>query len=107
MNKYLQIDKNDNVAVALCDMKKGETFEYAGKTYSLENDIPAGHKFALRDIEKGENAVKYGFPIGHAVSNIKRGEWVHTHNVKTNLEGLLDYKYTPVPVEDIKPHKAQ
>lgn len=106
MNKYLQIDKNDNVAVALCDMKKGETFEYAGKTYSLENDIPAGHKFALRDIAKGENAVKYGFPIGHAVSDIKRGEWVHTHNVKTNLEGLLDYKYTPVPVEDIKPHKA-
>ena len=95
MNKYLQIDKNDNVAVALHDMKKGEQFEYGGEKYLLAEDIAAGHKFALKNIAEGENAVKYGFPIGHAIKDIKRGEWVHTHNIKTNLEGLLEYKYTP------------
>ena len=74
---------------------------------NVEINLENGHKYALCDIKNGENIIKYGFPIGHAVSNIKRGEWVHTNNVKTNIEGLIDYKYTPVPVEDIKPHKAQ
>lgn len=106
MNKYLQIDKNDNVAVALADMKKGESFEYSGVTYSLKQDICGGHKFALKDIAEGENVVKYGFAIGHALNAIKCGEWVHTHNVKTNLEGLLDYKYEPVPTAELTPCKA-
>ena len=106
MNKYLQIDKNDNVAVALHDMKKGEQFEYGGEKYSLAEDIAAGHKFALKNIAEGENAVKYGFPIGHAVKDIKRGEWVHTHNIKTNLEGLLEYKYTPSETEKTIGRKA-
>lgn len=106
MNKYLQIDKNDNVAVALNDMKAGESFEYSGETYLLAEDIPGGHKLALKEISDGENVIKYGFPIGHATKTIKRGEWVHTHNVKTNLEGLLDYKYTPVPVAAVEPFKA-
>ena len=106
MNKYLQIDKNDNVAVALHDMKKGEGFEFNGGKYVLAEDIGQGHKFALCDIAEGENAVKYGFPIGHAIKNIKCGEWVHTHNVKTNLEGLLEYKYTPSEVKKTEPRKA-
>ena len=65
-----------------------------------------GHKVALRDIKKGENIIKYGYPIGHALEDIKQGEHVHTHNIKTNLSGVLDYKYephlTPPPVSDEK-----
>ncbi len=106
MNKYLQIEKNDNVAVALHPMQKGDAFEFNGNTYVLSEDIGAGHKFALCDIAEGENAVKYGFAIGHATRDIKCGEWVHTHNVKTNLEGLLEYKYEPTPVADVEPRKA-
>ncbi len=106
MNKYLQIEKNDNVAVALHPMQKGDAFEFNGNTYALSEDIGAGHKFALCDIAEGENAVKYGFAIGHATRDIKCGEWVHTHNVKTNLEGLLEYKYEPTPVADVEPRKA-
>ncbi len=96
MKKYLQIDKNDNVAVCLHDMKCGECFEYEGRTLELKEDVMRGHKFALRDIRSGENVIKYGFAIGHATTDVKVGEWIHTHNVKTNLEGLLDYKYEPV-----------
>lgn len=64
---------------------------------TLREDIPAGHKFALCDIAENENVVKYGFPIGHATQPIPAGSWVHTHNVKTNLSGLLEYSYHPHP----------
>lgn len=55
-----------------------------------------GHKTAIRDIKKGENIIKYGYPIGHALEDIKAGEHVHTHNIQTNLSGILEYKYEPV-----------
>lgn len=77
----LKIHKNDNVAVMLDGDKRG-------------------HKVALRDIRAGEDIVKYGYPIGHAVEDIKEGGHVHTHNIKTNLSGLLEYKYEPVKVEE-------
>lgn len=52
-----------------------------------------GHKYALYDIKTGENIIKYGSPIGHATCDIKKGEHVHTHNLKTNLSGNLEYTY--------------
>lgn len=58
-------------------------------------DIESGHKYALADIAEGENVVKYGFPIGHATQPIKKGEHVHTHNLKTNLKDKLSYTYQP------------
>ena len=58
-----------------------------------------GHKYALRKINSGETIIKYGFPIGHATCDIEIGEHVHTHNVKTNLEGRLEYTYSPVDCE--------
>ena len=54
-----------------------------------------GHKYALCPIKAGENVIKYGSPIGHATSDIAVGEHVHTHNVKTNLCGNLEYTYAP------------
>lgn len=74
--KEIKINEKDNVAV------------------QLEGELN-GHKVALRDIKKGENVIKYGYPIGHALEDIKAGEHVHTHNIKTNLSGVLEYKYEP------------
>lgn len=91
--KTIKIAARDNVAVALEALSSGETHQ--GVT--LREDIPAGHKFALCDIPQGENVVKYAFPIGHATQPIAAGSWVHTHNVKTNLSGLLEYAYHPHP----------
>ena len=54
--------------------------------------IPAGHKFALRDIAVGEDIIKYGNPIGHATRDIRKGELVDHHNIATNLSGTLDYE---------------
>ena len=89
--KSIQIHPQDNVLVALSPLEKGETLQ--GVT-ALEN-VPQGHKMALRDIRAGENVIKYGFPIGHALQDIPAGSWVHTHNVKTNLAGEMDYTYQP------------
>lgn len=62
---------------------------------NVEINVENGHKYARRDIKCGENIIKYGFPIGHATCDIKRGEHVHTHNMKTNLEGISEYEYLP------------
>ncbi len=93
--KALQINAKDKVAVAVEAISAGERVTVSGKEVTLKSDIPAGHKFALCDIAKGENIIKYAFPIGHAKCDIKAGEHVHTHNTRSNLGQLLDYKYEP------------
>ncbi len=62
---------------------------------NVEVNLENGHKYAIRNIKKGDNVIKYGYPIGHATQDIKSGEHVHTHNVKTNLSDLLTYAYKP------------
>lgn len=100
--KALQINAKDKVAVAVEAISAGETLTVAGKSITLLNDIPAGHKFALCDISEGENIIKYAFPIGHAKCDIKTGEHIHTHNTKSNLGSLLEYRYEP-NFEEIAP----
>ncbi len=95
MTPYLKINQADNVAVAIVDLKSGTTVNIDGITIRLSADIPAGHKFALTDLSVGAHIVKYGYPIGHAVSDIKQGDWVNEKNIKTNLSGVLEYSYNP------------
>lgn len=75
--EYVLISEKDNVKVC------------------LDN----GHKYAVRDIQKGEQVIKYGFPIGVASEDIKTGEQVHSHNLKTSLAGTLEYTYSPIKNE--------
>nr|MBO4518018.1 altronate dehydratase [Clostridia bacterium] len=77
MKDKVIINEKDNVGISL-----------AGK-----DNIPAGHKFALKDITKGEYVIKYGEIIGKATADIKKGEWVHTHNVKSHLDEKSEYSY--------------
>ncbi len=65
------------------------------KRDNVEVRVEDGHKYAVRDIAAGENIIKYGQPIGHATADIKKGEHVHTHNLKTNLSGKIEYVYEP------------
>ena len=92
MKDFLKINSADNVAVAINPLAKGTvvTVDGAGDV-TLVNDIPAGHKFALRDIAEGENVIKYGFPIGHARHAVSKGQFLDHNDIKTNLEGQLDY----------------
>ena len=103
MTKLIQITGRDNVAVALHPVAKGETLSAGSVTVTAIEDIPQGHKIALEPIAEGAAVVKYGYPIGHTTAAVQTGAWVHTHNVKTNLEGLLEYTYKPVPAAPLPP----
>ena len=72
------------------------------KLDNVDVDLSNGHKYALCDISRGENVIKYGNPIGHATEDIKKGEHIHTHNMKTNLSGVIEYKYTPFEDKSVK-----
>ncbi|OOF63536.1 UxaA family hydrolase [Rodentibacter sp. Ppn85] len=95
MKQFIKIQPEDNVAVALQDLPAHTVLEMDSLRIPLVENIARGHKFALRDIVQGENVVKYGYPIGHALHDIALGRHVHTHNVKTNLSDINDYKYQP------------
>ena len=102
MANVIKIYKDDNVAVAIEEITEGSCFDADGIKIAAINDIPAGHKVALCDIESQEAIIKYGFTIGYASQGIKQGEWIHTHNVKTGLGDLLTYSYEPVNAELLK-----
>lgn len=92
MKDHIQINEKDNVVVALQEIPAGTVLEGVA---ALET-IPAGHKMAIKDIAEGGEVTKYGFRIGTAKEAVKAGAWIHTHNVKTALGDILDYKYEPV-----------
>ena len=103
MQDIVKINQNDNVAVALRPLNKGEVLQAAETAVTLMEDIPQGHKFALREIKSGEEVVKYGFRIGFAKEDIQPGQWVHVHNVKTALGDVLTYDYEPEGHQDVEP----
>ena len=80
---------HDNVGVAVVDIKAGQDVEgrdlASNKTLKAKAamDIPLGHKLALKDFKVGDSIMKYGVDVGKVVANIKAGEHVHVHNVKT------------------------
>ena len=93
---FIKINTADSVVVCLRPFNKGEQINVDGKDITLAQDTPAGHKVLINDTAKGENIIKYGYPIGHAMDNLKAGEWVNENNLKTNLSGTLTYEYKPV-----------
>lgn len=95
MANFIKIHEDDNVAVALDTIAQGVTLDVAGTTVTTQMEIPAGHKFALKELTNGTPVIKYGFSIGNTIADVKAGEWIHTHNLKTGLGDLLDYNYEP------------
>ncbi|MCX6450858.1 MAG: UxaA family hydrolase [Actinobacteria bacterium] len=81
MRKLLILNKHDNIAVVLTDLAIGDEINESGFAIKVLNMIPRGHKIATKDISKDDGIVKYGERMGHATTQIKVGEHVHTHNV--------------------------
>lgn len=96
MQDFIRIHEDDNVAVALRPIAGGEHLTIGTYQLTIREEIPQGHKFALKDIEQGAPVIKYGFCIGNAREKIEAGGWVHVHNIKTALGDLLTYQYEPV-----------
>lgn len=101
MSSYIKINPADNVAVALETLPAGFVLATDTQSITLCQDVPAGHKIALTDIHCGSDIIKYGFPIGHATEDISKGRIIDHNCIKTNLEGLLDYRYEPSFAGDV------
>ena len=93
---FIKINPADSVVVCLKDLRKGETITVDGRNVILNQDTPAGHKVLIKDATAGTDIIKYGYPIGHAKEDLRAGDWVNEHNLKTNLSGTLEYAYHPV-----------
>ena len=83
-------DQKDNVGVVVVeDLKAGTemlcvvTHDNSSFKLIANDDVPIGHKIALQDINKGDTAIKYGEDIGKFVGSVKKGNHVHTQNLKT------------------------
>jgi len=88
---YLKINPIDNVAVLLADVGSGTTLN----GIVTREEIRRGHKVALQEIPQGAPVVKYGSVIGKASETIQPGSWVHSQNLVTALDGVLEYEYVP------------
>ncbi|WP_271812669.1 UxaA family hydrolase [Clostridium beijerinckii] len=93
MKEIIKINEKDNVVVALRDLSKSEIIEVENKKIEIKEDIKRGHKVAISDFKVDDYVIKYGYPIGHAIKDISLGEWIHTHNIKTNLDGIMEYNF--------------
>lgn len=86
--KSMLIEESDNVAVAVEPIQAGECTLVAGEEITANEYIKEGHKIARTDIEKGAEIIKYGVHIGVATQFIKKGDWVHEHNVYDDFEEI-------------------
>ena len=80
----LRISDKDNVYVLLRNLKAGTRLQLDEQTVVVENSLELGHKIAARNIAGGEKIVKYGAPIGSATRDIRTGQHVHLHNIKSD-----------------------
>src|SRR5713226_9220452 len=80
--KVLKIHPQDNVLVALTDLRKGETITTPEQSLTLQSDVSAKHKFAIQDLKAGDAVMMYGIRVGRAVELIRQGEVVSTRNTR-------------------------
>ncbi|MDT0602521.1 UxaA family hydrolase [Thalassotalea castellviae] len=95
MKELIKLHHSDTVAIALQDLTSGQTIKVDEISLTLKENIAKGHKVALVDLNKDDQVIKYGAPIGYALSDVSHGAWVHTQNIKTNLHDELSYQYKP------------
>jgi len=79
----LLLSDADNVGTAVDDLDEGTELDYDGRSVTLSEDVPFGHKVALEPLSAGDDVRKYGEVIGTATQPVERGEWVHTHNCES------------------------
>ena len=83
-NNFIIMNSEDNCATSLVEIPKDDEMELnGGNVIKINQNIPFGHKFALKKISKGDLVKKYGEIIGIATENIEGGDWIHTHNLKS------------------------
>ena len=88
-HSFLVHDARDTVGVAIENVAANReavaAFLTGARRISVKvlDDVPLGHKVALRDLDVGAEVLKYGLPIGHTTQRVRAGEYVHTHNLRS------------------------
>nr|WP_321411085.1 altronate dehydratase family protein [uncultured Carboxylicivirga sp.] len=95
MKNSIKIHPDDSVVVALEAISKGDLIFVEGNEIVVNDDVPQGHKIAIKSINKGEHILKYAASIGIAQADIKVGDHIHVHNLRTGLGDNLAYCYNP------------
>ena len=80
--KVLKLDPQDNVLVALTNLRKGESAGLSGESYELLSDVPAKQKFLTRDVPEGGDIIMYGVLVGKATTTLRRGDLLTTRNMR-------------------------
>jgi len=101
-NRILQLDRRDNVLVALADLHRGDRIDFGSKCYTLVSEVPAKHKFSIEDLAVGSEIHMYGVLVGQAVTPIRQGEILTTSNTQHKTAGILErrdpYRWEPPDV---------
>jgi len=79
----LVISKRDNVGTAKSPLNSDDRLIYKNKVININENIPFGYKFAIKDIDIGEPIIKFGKKVGIAKQKIKTGDLVHIHNISS------------------------
>ena len=105
-SKILKIHSADNILVALKELQKGETIEYNGQQYVLKENIPAKHKFYMRDEKAGSDVIMYGVLVGKTMGEVFAGTRVSTENLIHASGGYefrnAKYDWTPPDVSSFR-----
>ena len=88
--RILVMNPSDNCVTVIDRIEKGENIMIGDETIKTLDLIPFGHKLAIKEVQKGEKIMKYGEIIGIATKDINKGEWIHTHNIKSYYLEVLD-----------------
>ncbi|MBS1576428.1 MAG: altronate dehydratase [Bacteroidetes bacterium] len=91
-SKYLKIHPNDNVLVALANLAKGSVAANGGSAITLQQDVPAKHKFFINDMKEGDEIYMYGVLVGKAQHSIPKGGLMTTSNTK-HASGHYEYRH--------------
>ena len=94
----LKLHPDDNVLIALRDLRQGETVEVSGHRLALASDVPAKHKFVTETLSPGDTVRMYGVVVGKAASNIEKGVVLTTRNLRHEAspyrERSAEYRWT-------------
>jgi predicted RecA/RadA family phage recombinase len=88
----LQLADGDNVCIAAVSLHAGDAVSGPDGAVTIQRDVELGHKVASRRIRTGEKVVRFGMPIGSATADIAAGDWVHTHNLKSDYLRTFDHR---------------
>ncbi|HEV7993187.1 MAG TPA: altronate dehydratase family protein [Gemmatimonadaceae bacterium] len=93
--RSVRVHPDDDVAVAVDPLEPGDVVGVGAAPVTVREAVPAGHKVALHAMHAGDVVHKYGWAIGKLTADVGAGGWIHSHNLKTQLEGTLEYQYEP------------